>query len=82
MRKTQQVVVPSGSGSIRADELMPLQEFCRRLRIGRKTWYSMRDAGLRSAEIGKQRYILGRDALEFFAGLAERQDRGEGGAAQ
>ena len=29
-------------GSIRADELLPLQEFLRRLKIGRKTWYSMK----------------------------------------
>jgi len=31
----------------------------------------MRDSGLKSALIGKQRYILGRDALDFFAKLTE-----------
>ena len=64
---------PTIGGSIRADEVLPLQEFCRRLRIGRKTWYSMRDAGLRSCAIGKQVYIIGRDALDFFTTLADRQ---------
>jgi hypothetical protein len=63
----------SVGGSIRADEVLPLAEFCRRLRIGRKTWYTMKAAGLRSCEIGKQRYIVGRDAVDFFATLAERQ---------
>jgi hypothetical protein len=60
-------------GSIRADEVLPLQEFCRRLRIGQKTWRSMKAAGLRSCEFGRQRYIVGRDALNFFTTLAERQ---------
>ena len=60
-------------GSIRADELLPLQEFLRRLKIGRKTWYSMKRAGLRSCSIGKQTYILGRDVLSFFGKLADKQ---------
>jgi hypothetical protein len=64
---------PPVGGSIRADEVLPLAEFCRRLRIGRKTWYSMKAAGLRSCEIGKQRYIIGRDVLDFFAKLTEQQ---------
>jgi hypothetical protein len=56
-------------GSIRADELVTLTEFCRRLRIGQKTWRSMKAAGLRSAAIGKQRYIIGKDILDFFGRL-------------
>lgn len=80
MRKPNPATASVGPGSIRADELMPLAEFCRRLRIGRKTWYRMKSAGLRSAEIGKQRYILGHDALDFFAKLAQRQGGVEGHA--
>ena len=60
-------------GSIRADEIMPLQEFCRRLQIGQKTWRSMKSAGLRSAQVGKQRFIVGRDAVEFFSRLVDQQ---------
>jgi hypothetical protein len=71
--KATHTPAPSVGGSIRADEVLPLVEFCRRLRIGQKTWRSMKAAGLRSCEIGRQRYIIGRDAIDFFAKLAERQ---------
>jgi hypothetical protein len=34
---------------------------------------------LRIIAFGKQRFILGRDVLDFFTRLAERQSNGEGG---
>ncbi len=73
MRKHDERLTPA-RGSIRADEVLPLGEFCRRLNIGVKTWRGMRDSGLRSAKIGKQRFIVGADAVQFFAKLAERGD--------
>lgn len=62
-------------GSIRADEVLTLTEFVRRLGIGQKTWRSMKAAGLQSALIGKRRYILGRHVVAFIERLAEN---GEG----
>jgi len=59
---------------IRADEVLPLAVFCQRLNLGAKGWRTLRDAGLRSARIGKQRFICGADAVQFFRTLAERGD--------
>ncbi len=67
---------PTIGGSIRADEVVTLTEFVRRLGIGQKTWRTMKNAGLQSALIGKKRYILGRHAVTFFEQLAERQSKG------
>ena len=63
-------------GPICANEMYRLQQFLQRLKIGRKSWRSMKNAGLRSCKIGRQVYILGQDALDFFQRLAEEQATG------
>ena len=70
---------PTIGGSIRGDEVYPLREFCRRLGIGRKSWISMRNGGLRFCTSGRQIFIVGNDALKFFGELVEKQaTRGDG----
>ena len=63
-----------GPSSIRIDEALTKTEFLHRLKIGNTSWNTMRAAGLRSVLIGRQRYVLGADALAFFTKMAERQD--------
>ena len=64
---------PPSAGSIHRDKVYTLQGFCYELKFGKKTWYTLRDAGLRSCKVGRQVYILGHDALDFFDKLAEQQ---------
>ena len=63
-------------GSIRADELLPVQVLCERLGWKRKTLSHARRAGLRTVRFGRFNYVTGADVLAFFAGLAD----GNGGA--
>jgi hypothetical protein len=56
-------------GSIRADELLPLAEFRKRMGIGTKGLRSLREAGLPIRRFGRQGFIVGRDCVEWFAAL-------------
>ena len=76
MKRSTKAQPTTAGGSICGNKVYSLQGYCRELKIGQKTWYSMRDAGLRSCKIGKQVFILGRDAIEFFDKLAEEQAAG------
>jgi hypothetical protein len=49
---------------------MPSAEFRRRMGVSVKGWRSMQAHGLRSIACGKQKFVLGSDALEFFRKLA------------
>jgi hypothetical protein len=60
-------------GSVRSDEVMPSREFCRRLGVSAKAWRAMLQRGLKAPSCGKQRFVLGSDAVAFFANLAEQQ---------
>ena len=63
-------------GSIKANELMPLTEFMRRMGMGRKAWFALRRAGFPCRRFGRQAFIVGADALRFFSALPA--DNGEG----
>jgi hypothetical protein len=54
---------------VRADEIYPLPEFRRRLGLGAAAMRTARRQGLRVRQLGRTRYVLGRDALEFFGSL-------------
>ena len=60
-------------GSITADELLPMREFGRRLDLHDKCLSDAQKAGLRTVMFGRQKFVLGSDALDFFRRLAERQ---------
>ena len=57
-------------GSIRADEVMPSQEFRRRMGVSVKLWRSMLAHGLRAVPCGKQKFVIGQDVLDFFRKMA------------
>jgi len=67
---------PAPRGSIRGDEVLPLEVLRQRFRIGNKSVASMRRAGLPIRRLGRQGFVLGRDVLAFFAALPA--DGGEG----
>ena len=58
-------------GVVRADEAYTLEELKARLRIGEHAWWNLRNAGLRTARIGKGPKILGAHVLEVLGRLAE-----------
>lgn len=60
--------------SICRDELMPLEEAGRRLRLGGTGMRQAQKAGLRTIKFGRIKYCLGSDILDFFERLAESND--------
>ncbi|MDY0170352.1 MAG: hypothetical protein RBS80_27655 [Thermoguttaceae bacterium] len=58
-----------GMGAIRPEAVYPLPVFCRLLGLGSRGWRSLRTAGLPTRRFGKRAFVLGRDALEWFAAL-------------
>jgi hypothetical protein len=63
---------PRALGSVRADELMPSEEFRRRMGLGVKAWRQLLARGLPAVAAGKQRFVIGSDALHFFRRMAEK----------
>lgn len=61
---------PRALGSIRIDEAMPSEEFRRRMGVSVKGWREMLRRGLRAVPCGKQKFVIGQDALDFFRKLA------------
>jgi len=71
MGKQSQTPAPRPLGSIRADELLPVREACRRLGWERRTLAHAKREGLRTIPFGRFRYVTGAEVLRFFASLAE-----------
>jgi hypothetical protein len=65
--------------AIRADEILPLPVFLRRLGLGRHTFRELRRLGLPVFTFGRRAYIDGGRAVEFLRALAEQQGNGTGG---
>ena len=70
---------PTPRGSIRADEVLPLEVLRQRFGIGTKGVAAMRRAGLRIRRVGRQGYVLGTDLLDFFARLPPDGEEGDRG---
>lgn len=67
---------PPPRGSVRADEVLPLEVLRQRFRIGNKSVASMRRAGLPIRRLGRQGFVLGADVLEFFGRLPADGEEG------
>lgn len=53
-------------GSIRADEAYPLSLFKRLLGLNEDAMRKARRAGLKTRRVGRRRYIIGSEAIEFL----------------
>jgi len=60
---------PTPIGPIHADEILPLRAARERLGVGEKGLAQMRRAGLKVRRFGRQGYIVGADAIQFFKSL-------------
>jgi hypothetical protein len=65
-------------GSIRADAVYPKRTLCHALGWCQVSWIQATRKGLRTIRFGKQSFVLGADALDFFRRLADAQASGEG----
>ena len=70
-RPNQSGLAPRSLGSIKADGLMPSEEFRRRMGLGVKAWRSLLVRGLPNIRVGKQAFVDGGAALIFFRKLAD-----------
>ena len=62
-----------GRGSIHADEILLFSEAAQRLGwCAKSRRFAQRD-GLRVTKYGRHQYVIGRDVVDFFQRLAERQ---------
>lgn len=59
-------------GIIEPGKLYVAEEARQRLRMGRKAWKELRDAGLRVIYKGRQAYVFGDDLLRVFDGDRQR----------
>ena len=64
-----------GPRAISALEVYPIAELLQRLNWGRKTLRAARLRGLKVVAFGRERFVLGRDVIRFFAGLEAAQGR-------
>jgi len=69
---------PTGHGSVSAQEVLTLREFGRRLGLAKQALCDAQRAGLKTAIVGRVKFVVGSDAVEWFKLLAERQ-AGQGG---
>lgn len=63
-------------GYILAEALYTLDEFQRRLRLGEAAMRAARRQGLRVRKVGRRKYVLGRDALQWIEGLDRQKKPG------
>ena len=67
---------------IHADAVYSKRLLCSSLQWEHRTFRHAVKDGLRIIAFGKQRFILGRDVLDFFQRLAEQQATEQGGSNQ
>jgi hypothetical protein len=67
-----------GRGSVRADEVLTLREFGRRLGLASRALCDCQRGGLRTVLCGRVKFVIGADALDYFRRLADAQASGEG----
>lgn len=64
---------PRQLGSVRADELMPMREFGRRLGLANKCLCDAQKQGMPTILFGRTKFVLGSDAIDFFKWLGQQQ---------
>ena len=62
-------------GSIRGDSIYSLRQFGRELDLHDKCLSDAQKAGMRTIIFGRQKFVLGSDAIDFFQRLAQQQGK-------
>jgi hypothetical protein len=69
-----------GRGSVSAYEVLTLREFGRRLGLAKQALCDAQRAGLKTAIVGRVKFVVGSHAVEWFRNQAEQQaGDGQGG---
>jgi hypothetical protein len=64
---------PRPLGSVSAGEVLPLREFGRRLNLADRALADAQRQGLKTILFGRNKYVMGSDALDWFKRLGEQQ---------
>jgi hypothetical protein len=64
-------IAKDNPGVIRADEAYTLMEFRRRCGLGQHAWRQLRNSGFRIVEIGRKRFVLGQDFIDYLKGISD-----------
>ena len=67
---------PAPSGSVRADEVLSLSELQKRFSLGYKGTALAQKLGLKTVVLGRQKFCIGRQVIQFFEQLSEQQANG------
>jgi hypothetical protein len=78
MRKPLDTAPTVGRGSVSAGEILTLREFGRRLGLAHKALCDAQRAGLKTALVGRVKFVVGSHAVEWFRRQADAQ-AGQGG---
>jgi hypothetical protein len=70
---------PRPLGSVSSSEVLCLSEFGRRLNLASRALADAQRQGLPTILFGRNKYVLGSDALYWFKRLAEQQAEQDGG---
>jgi hypothetical protein len=62
-----------GRGSVSAGEVLTLREFGRRLGLANKALCDCQKSGLKTALVGRVKFVCGSHAIKWFHDQAERQ---------
>ncbi|MGA2063837.1 MAG: hypothetical protein ABSG86_02660 [Thermoguttaceae bacterium] len=82
MKPRPTVPAPRPLGSVSAGEVLCLREFGRRLNLADRALADAQREGLRTILFGRNKYVLGCDALDWFKRLRDQQaDQAAGPAA-
>jgi hypothetical protein len=73
MKRPADTIAGQVPGVIRRGELYRLREFVRRLGWGEHAIRQAREAGLKMICFGREKYVLGDHAVEFFESLAGKK---------
>jgi hypothetical protein len=73
MKKPLYTTQTIGRGSVHAGEILTLREFGRRLGLANKALCDAQRAGLKTALVGRVKFVIGADALDWFGKMAEQQ---------
>lgn len=76
MRQKLPAPEPPRSTSVSADEVLSLREFGRRLGLGVRALCDCQRNGLPTTVIGKKKYIVGSEAVEWFRKRGQQQAGG------
>jgi len=74
MKRQPDAPAPRALGSVSVYEVLPLKLFGQRMNLGPRALADCQRRGLPTILLGRMKFVLGRDAVEWFRRLRDQQD--------